>query len=285
MAGFEVITEVRGLGWFISKFHLPAPSELIVKLLPRVPDRNLLPSFGAYYMTSLQRFRHANHRMIENIVISEDGSAVVELRVVAFAMSPFTRGNFTGGLFNPEGVEPPGVSVNWSTACDRPREHFRDFDLQIREIEKACSSFSGVAARRISARTDPVEPKRAIFSIELPSDPTAGHAFALSYTARFQVGQNGFVGRASASDEEDNYGRNFDWPCYCYTLPLALNSTNVVFARPTVSVFYGNAPHEEESARIKALVQSLGGAKELEIAIPYPLPGAQYQFRWEVWKS
>ncbi len=284
---------LRSLGRCIIELRLPVPSEMIVRAVGQTPKRNLKPSFGAYYMMSLQRFRHSTHRISERITISPDGSAEIALQVEAFILHPFETGKLEGGIYNPSGVEERGFEPLWAVRTELPLEVHSEFDNQVIQLASNNQGVDLASKIKCRFRKDNDVDGKLNYEISLPSaDPTDEfHSFALSYRVKFKTGREGFVGKNEGArhlrpqDDKDWYSRSFDWPCYSYRLILefADKSHQVGFNRPVARVTYAHAPHEQETTRINDLIRGMGGDSKLEIDVPYPLPGAEYKFHWEVW--
>ncbi len=274
---------VRGVGLVIGRLHLATPSEIVLRLWGTVPKRSLGISLGAYYMMTVQRFLHANHRVIERISIDQEGAATVKLDIVAVVLpsSAPTR-VFKGQLKNPEGVKSGRVIVHWAGDCAPPREQHRDFDAQMRRLESyPPSKYAPSVLKTATNGTADGED----FLIELPFDwQSDSTMFTMRYAAEFEVNPKGFVGLPGENDRDD-YSRVFDWPCYNYTLILEFEqNSRIRFAHIKAVVSFGGTPHERESKRVTEFITG-HGTHSVRIEIPFPLVGATYKFEWTVWRE
>jgi hypothetical protein len=275
--------------WVIAKLRLDSPSTLVDQKFGGRLARNLRPSLAAYYMMSLKRFGHSNHYFSEDVKIEADGSASFRMKALVYVITS-DQTTFKGHYeVDSSNVRHDGqlkiLGAYWGPL---PGERLAELTRELSGLWYGSPPGAAMQALDGSPNigiTYPSEQK-CEFEISLPFvDPTNGgkNALVLLFEFTLSADPKAFNVPEGPNTVKDQFKRCFDWPCHEYTLNLTMDaSVNANFALADADISFGGAPVVAERERIRSALRG-EGTPELTTEVTFPLPGAVYIWKWEVW--
>ena len=294
---------LRALGRLMKRIGLFHPTELLLDAATRHKHfgekRNLGPSYESVYVSSLKRYGYALHRIREEIEIRRDGSATFRRRSLIYVVEG-ARTHFTQHISFDAIITEPGTDVlrAYTAPClgETEEELGPQLDslFETGQLPEGFEEISTAAYQR-KAVFDETNRKRVRFTIGAPvslpemvvsPQGVKAKAIALYWELCAEVGTGGFVTAFNSDqpDQRDYYDADFKYPCRRSELAISLSEDlGGEFADLHQEATFEQIIHPNESDRLRLATTSAG--RNLRCDLAYPLPGAQYTVRWQVWPT
>jgi hypothetical protein len=293
---------VCAMGWALEKSGLGIPEDYVKKRLERAfPKKNqiqLRPSDAGFFLAGLQRYGLALHELSVKITVKEDGSCVVEQKLVWYLLR-FTGTYFTRRFYFESDVARNGPPQAQGFTCPLVTDSYETVAQLLDGIWRSPAPEGLKEAEPWAWDWDPpaegIAPKAEPGSKEVrfwvhthykfPENCEQAFALRVSYEGVWE--KNAFK---TGYHQSDSYETTFEYPCRTYILEIVPeDGVDIRLANPEASVTFNHNPHDDERQRLeKALnddpdhAASVRGKGGIYCKLHYPIAGAQYKYSWTV---